>query len=1118
MRQLSYADRSAILGIVEQLKAAAPIPDAEVLQRVSRFLLSHHDQAGFEHALTRDAVALCNHLRLSQDSAVQQAARAALRYLLEEQDFIADSEPIIGLQDDAYVLNLALHEIAGLTGVSVSYGAPSISDEEREAAETQLVRFVEQPYAPDTELIHAGRRFCQELRNLAETGYLGRMCRNVAWMADALETGTDCDSLAWIRGALSYLACPTDVIPNDLGIVGYLDDRYVIDTVVAMVRTEPDPWLSALDEVVGKWPFLNGVVLSEDGSRFSLSEFLLANAAVTIGQLNAPQNRRRAGLVLPLEGPLPFLLPFIAGLGVIYGLERDDGATLEFQPGQKVLVDGSSVAVFEGFEEIDGRQMFRMSQPKRHRGHSAHSSRLWPVKDLCRLRPADQSRSARGRIVHDLSRSPAPLGAVDRLLHTQRPIQFSGVPHHLLCVTRVTRARDWLSRLRLYGERLIDVFPIGGVTADGDVELWSDRWKGASPLLLFASSLDRASELLDEMEDNTTAMVTVDGRGEIARQGVSLRRLCRTDIPFLAIVRERDHQDLELLASEQFKLLEWEPTDVRELLWTGPQSDINGHTLRRYESRVVDFGAATVEARYIECPEASAACDALADLRRLQATRDDEIDDLASFLLRARRLIHRLSQTLVSTSLRGQALGQVESDLIALSNIASSSLFMSNAERSGAQRVLAALEAFKVRLECDNPKAAAVSELLGAHARVVVICRDTVSACEAAACWANAEHSPQVDVRSCPITVDLPSDQPAVVCGWFGRQRMPALLHPPITRSVILLLYQHEHNWYRAYERFHAQARRRRAGPEDRDLLLGTKSRWRGQDNQYRQKQDENLGNDSAVERTVWDELDELELAHRRNSAIQRASTGSWDEPDIDARLVWFTEDSHAFLSANYRAKVVTHLIEHSITGTAAEGADVKTVPVTEVGVGDYLLFHLGSDADAIRAVADKMPGIAEKRRLARTWQGALRRFRERHTLSTRQIWQRLRERGCEHHLLTVRNWIEDDDMIAPRDAHDHELRIIADVTDDEALKRSMHDCDEAIRDVWGAHLSASHHLAKRVLERCTRVLASAENALSAGVVEVDPSVVVARVAEIDPAPLSVKRSMANRLLDDSDD
>ena len=62
------------------------------------------------------------------------------------------------------------------------------------------------------------------------------------------------------------------------------------------------------------------------------------------------------------------------------------------------------------------------------------------------------------------------------------------------------------------------------------------------------------------------------------------------------------------------------------------------------------------------------------------------------------------------------------------------------------------------------------------------------------------------------------------------------------------------------------------------------------------------------------------------------------------------------------------------------------------------------------------------------------------------------------------------------------------------------------------------HHLAKRVIERCARALAAGDNVLESGLVEIEPSVVVARVVEIDANTIMVKRSMSNRLIESSDD
>jgi uncharacterized membrane protein YkvA (DUF1232 family) len=683
VRQLSYSDRSAILEIVERLKTAPSVADDELLRRVSTFLLAHHAHAGFEHALTRDAIAISNHLRVSRMPEVQAAARAALRYLLQEDDFFRDTKPVVGLQDDAYVLSVALHEIAGLTGEPTShYGAPHLTAEETRLAESQLERFVEQPLGSDDALITGARAFGDRIRNVAETGYLGRMHRNVESMIHILEQPGTSDAHSWSRGALSYLLCPADVIPDDLGLVGLLDDRYILDTAMTMIQPQADPWLRVLDDTVQRWPFLNALILSANGTRHQLSEFVIANAALGLGQLGPARRTPHVGIVLPEQGLLSVLLPFIATLGMIHEAAQHESESLEFQKGQKVLVDGKAVWIFEGFETVNDRRMFRLTQYRRTRGIRTPSSRLWPVEELARLRPTDEDRATRGKIVYDLARSPAPLGSVDRLFHSERPIQFGGLKRQLLSVANLTRTREIMRELRLYGERLSDVIPMGSVTHDGDVDIWSQRWRGTAAVLLFVPGLDRACDYLEEGDDDDkTMLLTVDGNGVIARQSVSLRRVCKVDVPVLAITRERDHRDLELLNDRGFEFFEWEPRDLQELLWPSPNEGAGGHAVRSYERRLLRRGLASTTRRGISCSEVMTAYDALRELGRLHGEREDPIDELTGFVARAWELMCLLTQSVVPIGYCEALMARVARCFGALVGLAAASRFMSVKER-----------------------------------------------------------------------------------------------------------------------------------------------------------------------------------------------------------------------------------------------------------------------------------------------------------------------------------------------------------------------------------------------------------------------------------------------------
>jgi hypothetical protein len=264
--------------------------------------------------------------------------------------------------------------------------------------------------------------------------------------------------------------------------------------------------------------------------------------------------------------------------------------------------------------------------------------------------------------------------------------------------------------------------------------------------------------------------------------------------------------------------------------------------------------------------------------------------------------------------------------------------------------------------------------------------------------------------------------------------------------------------------------------------------------------------------------LGELEELHayvrqaRRRRVIEQAQAEGAGEL-IEARVVYFTDGSHAFLTTSYHARVVTNLIAESEKNVAAPPPEVVERSWSELRPGDYLLFLEGADTDVIREVADRIlpPG---RRETAMLWKTALRSFQERESLSTRELWQRLKkDREFTHQLQTVRCWVDDEYLIAPRDAHDHELALIARVTGDSELLKRLDECSSAITDVWGAHLRAAQHLAAEVLGRCRERLA-AGGLIAGGRVQVVDRVVLVQVEHVDPEPVQVIRSVVNRLRD----
>jgi hypothetical protein len=233
-------------------------------------------------------------------------------------------------------------------------------------------------------------------------------------------------------------------------------------------------------------------------------------------------------------------------------------------------------------------------------------------------------------------------------------------------------------------------------------------------------------------------------------------------------------------------------------------------------------------------------------------------------------------------------------------------------------------------------------------------------------------------------------------------------------------------------------------------------------------------------------------------------------EAEVSARLVMFEGNAHAFLRESFKANVVTHLLDTAHEDTGEDNIDVQRKTVKELKAGDALLFHRRSDRDVIRVTADKeMP--AGMRETATLWQKALISYAQQEGINYRGVWQRLKQAGCTLHHQTIRIWMEDEDMIAPRQ-YERDVRIIAKVTGDPQLNRQIETVLNAINTVFGAHQRASHKLAFEVLHRAVDILK--EERRQAKLIEIESDIVIVRVIEIDNSDTPVRVSIANRLQD----
>lgn len=1095
MAGLTFADRELFLQTFDAIKSDWHGSDARLLSDICSWARDLTPTFGFEHTLTRDITALSRYLiDFGDDPDISGIARGGLLYPLVAEQRQSSKLGDFGLLDDAYIASFAVHEIRLRLGEPATYSPPSLRKDEKDRAEQLFLEFIDRPLLDDDELILAAQETDVQLAGLAACGLFRRMRNNIAFLIDVLRDESAVpENKSFARAALSYVACEQDAIDDSLGIVGYLDDNFISQMAVDLIDPAREPWLALLDGTVGAWPFLNNILIDDGSGIRPLSEYMVINSALTCPQLRSA-DKRSTTLILPYSGPVPFLTGFIATLGLMQASEQTQLSEESFRFGQKVLVDNSAIAEFAGYETLNGRRMFKLRQFYTDQGQRLIRDRLWPVSDLGRLLPADSSRVVRGKLKGNLRESHAQLPAAEYLFGITELLHLGNVRKQVLVVMPAALAHEMAESITLHGQSLKDVLPMGYLSNQQAVP-FSTHFGTKTPVLVFASDLDAACTFVEENEE-AIGLVIVDSHGRNLNKAAAMRRLQSLGVPTLTVLSERAADQVIL---GKTTVWEWTDSDFHSLLWptssNGSRSAIG--TVANYEARLKTRTESEVKTTIIPFESADSAFDAAKALRTLTRERGEEhlaeLDEAISVGLGLMSLLLRSCHKITAACEVNTA---CELGLQQLSRIRTRCLYLTNEEKAAIEATEQSLLALLTVLKSENPKSLCVRDLLK-QSDVSLACPDKRLLSDLEVAYGDRllqgpNMSSEVAATCCG----------AIVPGWFGKDRMAAWLVPPAVSTIHLVMYEIESKWYSGFQRERKRARLERGAADGREQLFPSVPGW-----QKQKKEDaESIGDQ------LESNLHELEaiqdyVRHGFRSRVCNSVRSDGTEPELPARLVMFDGGSFVFLTEEREVHVVTHLLDARADNIAAP-PDIERKVASELKCGDLVLFRRGSESDVIRVAADDVlkPGVRE---LSSLWRSALVEYTSHEAVTSEVLHARLRNAGCPLQHLTIRGWLNNDQMIGPQ-AYKRDVEVIAKVTRNPKLSASMDSVIEAIAEVRSAHLRASHEVAKQIMSRALTIIRAQHQ--HCGVIDLDKDVVLVRVMDVDRELVVVKASACNQL------
>jgi hypothetical protein len=223
-------------------------------------------------------------------------------------------------------------------------------------------------------------------------------------------------------------------------------------------------------------------------------------------------------------------------------------------------------------------------------------------------------------------------------------------------------------------------------------------------------------------------------------------------------------------------------------------------------------------------------------------------------------------------------------------------------------------------------------------------------------------------------------------------------------------------------------------------------------------------------------------------------------EEVCQARMVHFVGRSWSAMTDDHRSVMLSQ---------GASGTSVHHVRLDELVPGSRLILRESGDRDVIRLLAEQRKGEAAYRQLrerASLWRSALRES----SMDVPTITATLKSTGVHRHPATVRAWLSDSELIAPRSTKD----VIAIATAFPLRGKRQSDwqaCCDAIDELRSLHVAAGSQLTELLVSGCGRMLfesSDTELAVDLGI----GIVWIVEVSSIDREPRDCPLWYVNRL------
>jgi len=235
------------------------------------------------------------------------------------------------------------------------------------------------------------------------------------------------------------------------------------------------------------------------------------------------------------------------------------------------------------------------------------------------------------------------------------------------------------------------------------------------------------------------------------------------------------------------------------------------------------------------------------------------------------------------------------------------------------------------------------------------------------------------------------------------------------------------------------------------------------------------------------------------------------DEEDVVlANLVIFEENEFAFLTKNYRAKIINRIEE-----------SIKIKNPEDLEIGDEMVFL----SDSRRDIFDELIQITESSssfstevRISKIWKNAVIKYMKYKNIDFQTFSDELYKKRCKRHSVTVRNWVESKHIIGPWNETET-LKAIAEVTEDSDLLGNLRKVIYACRKLRALHVRLGKYLAKCIFASIdSKQESKIDSVMRNRIRELSKCVTTVRIKSIDNNYKMIAKNKVNHLIEEIGD